>query len=243
MRPLCIAHRGAPLAAPENTAPAFRRALRDGADAIECDVRLTRDGRVVVIHDDRLERTTNGRGWVHRHTQAQLRRLDAGRWFAPAYRGTRLPTVTEAVRLVRGRATLHIELKPRRGTHRRLAERVIAELRRAGKRPSVVISSFNLAALRACRQLHDRVPLAVLCTRRPQAALASARRLRAVALHPHHRLVTQRLVQRCHAQNLRIHPWTVDELPRMRQLLRWGVDGLYTNHPARLRGLLRTWRP
>ncbi|MBI4356043.1 MAG: glycerophosphodiester phosphodiesterase [Candidatus Omnitrophica bacterium] len=239
-RPLCIAHRGASRSAPENTLPAFHRALRDGADAIELDVRLTRDERVVVVHDERLERTTNGGGWVHRHTRRQLSALDAGVWFAPAYRGTRIPTLTEVLRLVHGRATLHIELKPRAGHARRLASQLLAVLRRGRALSSVVLASFDLQALRACRALHATIPLAVLCSRHPAVALRAARRLRAAAFHPHWSLVTPRLVRDCHALGLRVHPWTVDASRRMRQLLGWGVDGVCTNDPVRLRRIIRT---
>ncbi|HEV8663384.1 MAG TPA: glycerophosphodiester phosphodiesterase family protein, partial [Candidatus Methylomirabilis sp.] len=108
---LNIAHRGASADAPENTLPAFEAALAAGADALELDVHLAADGAIVVIHDITLARTTSGRGFVGRHTLADLKRLDAGSWFGARFAGTAIPTLEEVVTLARGRARLFVELK------------------------------------------------------------------------------------------------------------------------------------
>ena len=110
-RPLIVAHRGASAAAPENTLAAFEQAIALGADGFELDCTLTRDNEVVVIHDDTLDRTTNGRGNVADHTLDELKRLDVGVWFDPDYAGERIPTLREALDCARGRARVYIEIK------------------------------------------------------------------------------------------------------------------------------------
>ena len=114
-----IAHRGASRCAPENTLAAFEAAIRQGVDAIELDVRLTEDGVPVVLHDDTLDRTTDGQGPVDALSYQLLRRLDAGAWFGSAFRGERVPTLTEALECARGRCGVNVEIKVDRKRSRR----------------------------------------------------------------------------------------------------------------------------
>ena len=110
-RVLVVAHRGCSGRAPENTIAAFEMALEQGSDMIECDVRLTKDEEVVVFHDRALDRTTNGKGPVEQRTLEELKRLDAGSWFSSKFSGERIPTLSEVLHLLEGRAFLNIELK------------------------------------------------------------------------------------------------------------------------------------
>ncbi len=228
--PWIIAHRGASAVAPENTAAAIRAAGRAGADMVEVDVQPTREGRLVVFHDDRLERTSTGRGRVAAHTYAALARLDVGGWFAPRFRGERILTVSRALRLTRPRAVLNLELK-RTHAPRRVLARLMRDL---PLRPSrVLVSSCDPRLLRPWPA--RGVPTALISRRRPQQALRRALRLRCRAWHPHHRDVTASLVRRAHAGGLRVHAWTVDDARGARRLWRLGVDGIFTNDPGRLR--------
>ena len=235
-RIIVIAHRGASGIAPESTRAAIREAVRAGADMIELDVHMTRDGRLVVFHDDRLERTTNGRGRVAQARYVQLARLDAGGWFHPRFAGERIVLVSQALRLAPKRVRINLELKrtPRR---RALLRRVMQVLRRARAARRVVLSSFDLRLLEPLRA--SRVAFALINRRNPDRSLAQAVRLGCAAWHPVHTLVTPRRIQRAHAAGLRVHAWTVDDRRRARQLARWGVDGIVTNHPERLRSLCR----
>ena len=230
-----IAHRGASAHAPESTTAAIRAAVRAGADMIELDVQMTRDGRLMIFHDERLERTTNGAGRVAAQTFAALKRLDAGAWFGRRFAGQRVLTVAQALRLIPARMGLNLELK-RTARRTRLTQALTATLRGAGRRTQVLLSSFDLRLIRPWRAL---APIALICDRQADASLAAAIRLGCAAWHPQASLVTRARVARAHAAGLRVHAWVVDEPARARRLLRCGVDGLFTNDPARLRGVLR----
>ena len=234
---LLIAHRGASAVAPEGTRAAIQGAVRAGAQMIELDVQLMRDGRLVIFHDDRLERTTNGRGLVASQRYAALSRLDAGRWFDPRFSGERILLVSEVFRLVPRRVGVNLELK--RTKHR---QKLVTGIRRLLARSRVgsrllLLSSFDPNLIQPF--LRTRLPRALICRRDPDRVLHQAIQLGCVAWHPFHELVTPRRLTRAHAAGVRVHAWTVDDARRARQLIRWGVDGLFTNDPARLGRLLR----
>jgi glycerophosphoryl diester phosphodiesterase len=156
-RPYVAAHRGARRLAPENTLPAFSAALESGGSALELDVHLTRDERIVVIHDDLLERTTDGHGPVSALTSAEIDSLDAGSWFGPAFSGTRVPYLEEVISLAqRFDARLHVELKGARAWL--LADRVVEMVRKMGAVESAVIMSFDLNAVLAAARSGPEIP-------------------------------------------------------------------------------------
>lgn len=248
--PLRIAHRGASAHAPENTLAAFKEAIRLGADLIECDVHLSADDVPVIIHDDTVERTTNGRGAVAALACARLRRLDAGAWFSPRFRGERIPTLEEALECARGRCGLNIEIKGPSGRRRanpsaaasvaglsRVARAVAGALRRTGFRDPVIVSSFSASALRAARAHMPHVRLGHLASRSLRGLRAAHRRLGLYAVHPHVRLAASRRVRLAHRLGLVVLFWTVNDVPLMRRLLALGCDGLMTDDPALFREL------
>jgi glycerophosphoryl diester phosphodiesterase len=234
--PLIIAHRGASAAAPESTAAAIREAARAGAGMVELDVQLTRDGRLVIFHDERLERTTDGRGVLRRTRYADLARLDAGGWFHPRFSGERVLLVSQALRLVAGRMGVNLELK-RTAAPRRLIRQLLRLLSRVPRRQHLLLSSFDARLLDLARP--SRRPLALLCRRQPNRSLRQAVRLGCAAWHPFRTLVSPRRVAAAHAAGLRVQAWTVDDLRAARRLARMGVDGVFTNDPARLVRQLR----
>jgi glycerophosphoryl diester phosphodiesterase len=161
-RPLVLAHRGALQEAPENTLPAFRLALEQGADGVELDVRLTRDGQPIVFHDATLNRTTDGRGLVARATLSELRRLDAGAMFGPAFAGTRLCTLGEALETLSSAKLVNIELKGPSGPGGQLERQVLEAVEEAGARDRVVLSSFGPTKLKRLRRIDRQVAAAWL---------------------------------------------------------------------------------
>lgn len=233
-----IAHRGASADAPESTAAAIRRAVAIGVDMIELDVQLTRDGRLVIIHDDRLERTTTGRGRVSGRSYRELARLDAGSWFSPRFRGERILLMSQALEVMSRRCRANLELK-RTPQPARLIRQFVRGVRRLKATSRVLASSFDLSLLRWLRRAAPEIASAALCARQPQPALRQAIALGCVAFHPRAHLVTPSLVEQAHAAGLRVHVWTVDELPEARRLRRCGVDGLFTNRPASFRNFAR----
>ena len=228
------AHRGASAAAPENTLAAFGLALQRQADGIELDVHMSRDGVPMVIHDDTLERTSNGRGRVSGWSAEKLQALDAGRWFAPAFAGERIPTLEQVLQLVGEQARINIELKSAAA-----GEAVLALLRRY-PRTKALISSFDHRLLARLRGQAAQLPLGFLVDS-PWWRLGLRRALasRAESFHPRQDLVSRPLLQACQRAGIKVYPWTVDVPERQDQLRRLGCDGLFTNLPGAAAACLR----
>ncbi len=233
---LVIAHRGASAVAPESTRAAIRAAVRARANGIELDVQMTRDGRLVVFHDDRLERTTNGRGRLTAMPYHRLQRLDAGAWFGSGFAGERILLLSQALRLIPRPVLVNLELKRTR-TPQALIPRLLRVIRQARAEARLLISSFDARLLRLLRGA--RLARALITRRDADRSLDRAIRLGCVSWHPHHTLVTAARVARAHEAGLRVHAWTVDQAAGARRLIRLGVDGLFANDPARLRQELR----
>jgi glycerophosphoryl diester phosphodiesterase len=234
--PSVIAHRGVSGEAPENTAAAFRLALETGVDGVELDVHLSSDGVPVVLHDPFLERTTSGRGLVAQQSLAALKRLDAGRWFGERFAGERIPTLDEALDLLK-HVRVIIEIKNNPVAYPGIPARVAAVVRESGH-PSITVSSFDHPVLLEVRTVAPQIPTAVLFSARPVDPVAIARAARASLLHPQWVYVTREMVAGAHAAGLRLETWTLDDPAQMKHILAIGPDGIMSNHPARLKALL-----
>jgi glycerophosphoryl diester phosphodiesterase len=244
--PLNVAHRGASGEAPENTLAAFELALRQGAGGIELDVHLSSDRIPMVIHDPRLSRTTSGSGWVSEHRANALRRLDAGSWFnrrfpekaRQRYVGAKIPLLSEALAWVRQHRILaFVEIKGGRNVYSGIEAKVLNEIERAGVRRLATIVSFDLATLRRVRTLDSRISLGLDVSR----SLLALRRVRSLAgkvVLPHWAIASRGFIRRAHEHSIRVFSWTVDQPARMERKIADGVDGIITNYPARLAGVL-----
>jgi glycerophosphoryl diester phosphodiesterase len=233
---MVIAHRGASSHAPENTFAAFDLALQLGARDIELDVHLSRDGHVVVIHDDRLDRTTNGSGPVAEQTLAALRRLDSGSWFGVAFAGERLPAFDEVLERYKGRVHLHVEIKGRSPS---LAPRTADLIRRQDMADEVTITSFQEARLEEMRAYAPELPAGWLVVEASDTVIARARALGLTQLCPRADTVTPDLVRRLHAEGFAVRVWGVTTEELMRQLVEAGVDGMTVDFPDKLVAYLR----
>ena len=229
-----FAHRGNSGEAPENTLASFRQALEVGADGVEFDVQLSRDGIPVVIHDERLERTTTGKGWVRDHTLAELKALDAGRWFNPSCAGERIPTLQEVLALVRGTPVrINIELKTNRIAYPGLAQQVVETVQRLGLGPRVHLSSFNHKSLQEARALAPHLEYAAVVYEQLVQPWAYARQWQFQALHPSLAAVDEEVVRGCHDAGLKVRVWTVDDPQDYARMKSMGVDAVISNHPRR----------
>ena len=237
-RPVIIAHRGASGSAPESTASAIRRAVALHADMIELDVQLTRDNRLVIFHDDRLDRTTNGSGLLGRWSYRELAQLDSGGWFAPRFSGERILLASAALRMIPRRCVVNLELKRTRQATM-LIERMASCLRWTRTARRVLASSFEPHLLEQLAASHPRIARGLLCRRQPQRSLRRAIRLACVSFHPHASLITPWLVSRAHEAGLRVFAWTVDSPAEAQRLTRLGIDGIFTNWPHRFLALRR----
>lgn len=240
-RPLVFAHRGANKLAPENTLPAFRKALDLCADGVELDVRYSSDGHLVIMHNPDLDATTNGQGKVSAHTLEELRRFDAGIKFGPEFAGTRIPTLDEALDLLAGRCLVNIEIKTDELNAGGIARDVVASVRGHAMADQVVISSFNPFALRPVKDAAPEIATAYLTApdlpRWMRLALTRAY-TRADGIHPHHEMVDENYMAWAQQRRLPVRVWTVDEEAEMRRMIALGVDTIVTNVPDRLLAVL-----
>ena len=232
-RPLVVAHRGASAVAPENTLVAYRLAIASGAAMAECDVHLSRDRVPVLMHDDTLERTTNGKGLVSELTAAELQKLDAGSWKGPTFKSERVPTLEEALALVRGKIRLIIEIKASG-----MASDVIDALKKQKVRPSdVTIFSFDARAIWGIARVEPRLPTVLLWRDVPadrpgrQDLLDIALTARAQGIGVSFRSIDVRFVRMAHARGLHVFVFTVNVEDDMRRLIQWGVDAVITARP------------
>lgn len=235
--PLVIGHRGASAYAPENTLEAFRRAAQEGADAVELDAKLTADGRVVAFHDPTLERTTGTTGLLKDRTFDELRRLDAGAWMGPTFRGIRIPALEEVFEEFRGRLLFNVELSNYWAGRDGLVERVVALIQSMGVESQVLLSSFFRQNLAAAASLAPEIARGHLVgpTRLTLVDLWKGVSVQTQALHPYDALVSPPLVRRMHRRGRRVIVYTVEDPVRMATLWAAGVDGIISNDPGRLR--------
>jgi glycerophosphoryl diester phosphodiesterase len=235
--PRIIAHRGAKASAPENTLASIRRAYEEGARWVEFDVKLTADGHPILIHDETLDRTTDGRGPVREHTLAEIRKLDAGAWFGGAFAGERVPTLAEALDLL---ATLgmgfNLEVKPCPGRERETASVALKMVRQRWPETAStpVISSFAPESLRAARDVAPELPRGYLFDALPSDWVAQAEALGCRTVHPGVKHLTQAQVGMAKAAGYPLLVWTVNDPAQAATIVAWGVDSVITDAPARV---------
>jgi glycerophosphoryl diester phosphodiesterase len=231
-----IAHRGDRTRYPENTLPAFEAALDAGVDMIELDVMLSRDRKMVVIHDPNLERTTNGKGSVGQYTLAELRRLDAGGWFHPRFSGEPLPTLEGVLDLIGGKVLVNIEIKRNAfespAPADAVEEQVVDLVSRRGLRESVLLSSFEWRCLERIAAMGGGLSLALIA-RYPEeeGILDLCRRLKVFSFHPSWIDLKAEHVERFHRAGFPVFPYNVDTVEQYRQVMDMGVDGVITSDP------------
>lgn len=233
--PTVFAHRGASAYAPENTLAAFELALRQGADAIELDAKLTKDGQVVVFHDQTIERTTGGTGRVKDLTLAELRKLDAGSHFDVAFQGELIPTLDEVFKAVGQLTYINVELTNYASPTDALPEKVAALVKRHKLNRRVLFSSFNPLALMRIRRLLPEIPIGLLALPGRSGGWARSpvgRLLRYQSLNPEHGDVTPQLVERVHKRGEYVYTYTVNQEAEMKRLFSLQVDGIFTDDPV-----------
>jgi len=234
-RPLVIAHRGDCAHAPENTLSAFRLALQKGADGIELDVSLSADGELIVCHDSTVDRTTDGTGKIADLSLAQIKALDAGSWFGEAFKGERLPTLSEVFEAV-PQGLIDIELKPG-AVNSPLPERVAELIRRFGIEQRVLITSFQPLYLRRLPHLTTGLlELPRLIGRMSHAIFTTF--LHPQYIVPHHSTVTSAFMAAQRRKNRGVISWTVNEPLIIRAHRSLGVEAIITDDPLAARQAL-----
>ena len=233
-RPALFAHRGASHYAPENTLVAFELAIRQKADAIELDAKLTEDGHVVVIHDQTVNRTTNGIGNVADLELAQIKELDAGIHFDIQFAGEKVPTLREVFFQCAKRIPINIELTNYASIFDNLPEKVVSIVREYGMEGFILFSSFNPIALLKVKKILPEVPIGLLCLPGKNGAILRScwvNRLSHTAIHPEYKDVTRGLIRDAHKHNKRVHAYTVNNVSDIQNMFDIGVDGIFTDDP------------
>jgi len=236
---VCIAHRGASGNGhcPENTLAAFDKAIKIGADCVECDVHSTKDGRIVIMHDNTLNRTTDKKGAIIDMSLDEIKKADAGSWFAKEFANERVPTLREFLDLIKRKAIAVIEIKPDN-----ITDKVIKDIEDADAAGDVLLQSFYPAAVKASLEISPRIPRALLIgggipvirNSGILELLYKATEVGASTLNLSHNLITPALVKESHKRGVNVWAWTVDDETRMKELIEMNVDGITSNYPDKL---------
>lgn len=235
---LVIAHRGASRVAPENTLAALKRAIEYGADYAECDVFQTKDGEIVLFHDEELERTTGKEGMIWDYTLAELKEMEAGSWFKEEFRGEPIPTLREAIRLVKGKMKLDIEIKVS-GEDEGITEKVVDIIRSEDVGNACMVTSFEKQAIERVKEIApDLVTGFIFDEEHPPDIfdgnwdyVCSKRNI-----------VDEAFVRKAKKRGKKVLVWTVDYPAEMKKLIALGVDGIITDVPDVLKEVIGSIR-
>ncbi len=246
-----ISHRGANQVAPQNTIEAFKKSIEIGCDGFETDIHLTKDGIPVVCHNFTIDETSNGVGAIKDMTLEELRQYDFGSYKGEEFKGVKIPTLDEFLEVSASMGSkmkvLDIELKSEHfgqaGTE--LAEKTIDAVKNHGLFDKLLISSFDPALLVVCKKIDKNCKTGILYSPNQLISLkiaprpvSFAKEIGADALHPYYMLVTRLYVERAHRAGLQVNPWTVNKDTNAKHLINLGVDGIITDDPGMVNGLL-----
>ena len=224
------AHRGWPKVAPENTLPAFEMALESGADYIELDVQLTKDGELVVFHDDTIERTTNGKGYLTDFTYDELQKLSAGSWYGDEHEfdDVKIPKFTEVLDLIGNDILLNIEIKSH-GNVPATAEKVVEIIEEYDIKKSCYVTSFSYQALKRVKELDPKIKTALIAHIAPSTVYSQMDYIDAISVN--YLFINQSVVNNAHRSGKKVFVWTVDRSGPMKKMISLGVDNIITNRP------------
>lgn len=229
-----IAHRGSSGSYPENTRLAFEKAIEAGADMIEMDCRLSKDGHVVVIHDDRLDRTARAKGFVKGKTLRQLKKLDVGAWLKKSFKGERIQTLEEILEIVSGKVEINLEIKSVLHGPLGIELKVLFIVSHFDYLERTIFSSFDYQSLRRLRELAPDVRIGVLYGAGiKDNPFQAAREMNAYSLHIQREFATPHFLEEARELGLKSFVWTVNEAKEMEKFLSLGVDGIISDFPEK----------
>lgn len=239
--PVVIAHRGSSEGAPENTLAAFQRALKDGAHAVELDVRLTKDQEIVVIHDSKLDRTTNGYGKVEDTLLKDLKKYDAGSWFSPVFSSEKIPTLEEVFKLLKKKIGINIEIKPKIRHPEIMVKKCIELIDKYSLYKYVLISSFEHSIVKKIKTIDERISTGILyspMTHFGKSVVNLARSNFADFVIISRNYVKEELVKKVHEAKLSCFVYNVNNRVHLKTMLHFKVDGIITNSPKSINNYL-----
>ncbi|WP_163527488.1 glycerophosphodiester phosphodiesterase [Halobacillus ihumii] len=234
---ITIAHRGASGYAPENTMAAFEKSVDMKAEMFELDVQMSKDGKLVVIHDTTVDRTTNGSGQVGDFTYEELQQLDAGSWFSEEFAGEKIPTLGQVLDQFKGRSGILIELKSPSlypGIEQKVADALVSRNMHKPENEKIIVQSFDHESMKKFHSILPSVPIGVLLGYSENGV--SNEQLTEFSsyadyFNPNKAMITKDLVERIHEYDMKTHPYTVRDRESANYLLEAGVDGIITDFP------------
>lgn len=229
MKTYILGHRGASGEAPENTKAAFDKALQQGADGVELDVQMTKDGHAVVIHDEKVNRTTDGSGYIKNKSLEEIRSLDSGSYYHSSYKGEKILSLEESLKILEKAKLINIELK---GGGKGLEEEVIKLIRKMGFERQVLLSSFNHYSMKKISELAPELKTGVLHVAGLYEPWEYAKNIGASTLNTYYKAARKEMVKRIQRENMQVVVYTVNKEKDIRKMLNLGVDVLITDYPA-----------
>ena len=219
-------HRGAKGYAPENTIAAFKKGISLNADYIEFDVRQCKTGELVIIHDDKVDRTSNGRGKVSAKTFAELRKLDFGE-------GQKIPTLQEALDFIKRRTKVNVEVKEKAEPVLRVIDEYVKN--KGWNYDDFIVSSFEFDQMIKARELNKQIRLGLIFYKFYDKAKEAAEKIKAFSLDSKLNAVDEELVNYAHSKGIKVFAWVVNSKKEMRKMKKLGVDGVFSNKPDLVR--------
>lgn len=216
---IIVGHRGAGRHAPENTLLSFKTAIKQGLAKTGLDVHLSKDGQVIVIHDDNVDRTTDGHGKIARLTLAEIKKLNCAS-------GQKIPTLQEVIDLCKGKIDLHIELKAK-GTPKPVCKLFLKN----GLTDRIVVISFDIKLIKEIKKINPKIVVGYLFHRYSKRVWSYVQTVPLEYICPLSTIVTEEMITRAHFLNLKVHAWKVNEKPLGKKLIKMGVDSLGTDYP------------
>ncbi len=248
-RPWIIGHRGAMGHAPENSLASFNLAKNMGADFVECDVHLSKDKKCIVMHDESVERTTNGYGLIRDLSSAEIKKLDCGAWYSKKFKGEKVLILDELLLWVKNQSSfagnpmgLVIEIKNEPVRYLGIEKMVLEAVKRNGMGDRVILISFDHGAVKRAKQIDRSIPAGILYNRPLEDPFKRAREVDADALFPRRHMITKSLVNRARKNKYFIATWTVNEEEEMKKIAAAGIDAIASNFPDRLNKILSLTR-
>lgn len=233
-----IAHRGASGSAPENTISAFKLALKYGCDGIELDVQQTLCGEIVVFHDWKLERTTNGKGSLRDKTLEELKELDCGSWFSEKFINEKIPTLDEVLEIIPENILINIEIKEEYSKERGIEKKVL-EILKKRKRSNIIISSFSHNILKNIYRINKEIKLGLLIGGSLTDILMYIKMsgIKFFSYHPEKSFLRKEEVEVLSKEGIEINVWTVNDIEDAKILKLMGVTSVITNYPEKIKKL------
>ncbi|XLP24517.1 glycerophosphodiester phosphodiesterase [Bacillus toyonensis] len=244
-----IAHRGASAYAPEHTIAAYKLGQQLKGEYVEIDLQMTKNGHLVAMHDETVNRTTNGKGLVKEHTLEEMKQLNAGSFFNEKYpnlakkefENAKVPTLKEIIEMFGHNANYYIETKSP-DEYPGMEEKLLEIIKYYQISDKVIIQSFSEESLQKIHSLHANIPLVQLLSYKKAVQVNELEiekyKTYCIGLGMNYKYIDSAYVKKIKKHGLEIHPFTVDNEKDMKKLLSWGVDGMFTNYPDRLHSIL-----